>query len=201
MRRLALVLILVSGMVMLAGLLAAGSQRAAGQDAPTIPPTNTARPTATDTVTPPPTNTPRPTATNTATLTPTASFTPTATATHTPSPTPTFTPSPTATIVGPDEYPEDYNPLTGLPYPNEAAMNRRTLIVKVSNFPEVVRPQTGLDKADIVIEYEVEGRGDAVRGDLPQPGHGKSGQHPQRAPARSRTGADVSGIAGLQRRE
>jgi hypothetical protein len=70
---------------------------------------------------------------------------------------PTFTPSPTATTIGPDEYPDNYNPLTGLPYPNEEARNRRNLIVKVSNFPEVVRPQSGLPLADIIFEYEVEG--------------------------------------------
>ncbi len=117
----------------------------------TPPPTNTPRPSATPTLTPLPTNTPRPTATNTPTDTPTATHTPTAT------PSPTYTPSPTATIVGPSEYPDGFNPLTGLPYPNEAAMNRRNLIVKISNFPEIVRPQSGLTTADIVFEYEVEG--------------------------------------------
>ena len=39
---------------------------------------------------------------------------------------PTFTPSPTATVVGPAVYPDGYNPLTGLPYPSDEAMNRRT---------------------------------------------------------------------------
>jgi hypothetical protein len=171
MRRLALVLIIITALVavLFGALSVSAPQRAAGQGAATIPPTNTMRPSRTPTAsstpsaTPPPTNTLRPsrtpTATNTPTSTPspTATFTPTATATLTPSPTATFTPSPTATVVGPSEYPEGYNPLTGLPYPNEAAMNRRTLIVKVSNFPEAVRPQSGLDKADIVFEYEVEG--------------------------------------------
>jgi hypothetical protein len=163
MRRKTLVLVISGMMVALVALAGMAPQQASGQSAPTVPPTNTPRPTATFTATPPPTNTPRPTATDTPTLTPTASSTPTATFTATPSPTltpspsPTYTPSPTATIVGPNEYPENYNPLTGLPYPNEAAKNRRTLIVKVSNFPEIVRPQSGLDKADIVFEYEVEG--------------------------------------------
>ena len=159
MRRLALVLV-ISGVLVVAlvgGVTSVSPRTAAGQDAPTAPPTNTPRPTATNSPTPPPTNTPRPTATFTPTLTPTATYTPTPTATNTPTATPTFTPSPTATIVGPSEYPDNYNPLTGLPYPNEAARDRRTLIVKVSNFPEIVRPQSGLDKADIVFEYEVEG--------------------------------------------
>ncbi|NDJ79311.1 MAG: DUF3048 domain-containing protein [Chloroflexi bacterium] len=127
----------------------------------TAPPTNTLRATAPPTNTlrpsPPPTNTLRPSPS----ATPTVTRTPTPTPTQTPSPTatftPTFTPSPTATTVGPDEYPEDFNPLTGLPYPSDEARDRRTLIVKVSNFPPVVRPQSGLNEADIVFEYEVEG--------------------------------------------
>jgi hypothetical protein len=157
MRRVTLVLMMSGVMVALAALVGITPPRASGQVAPTAPPTNTPRPTATFTATPPPTNTPRPTPTSTVTPSPTASYTPTATATETPSPSPTFTPSPTATIVGPNEYPDNYNPLTGLPYPNEAARDRRTLIVKVSNYPPIVRPQSGLDKADIVFEYEVEG--------------------------------------------
>jgi len=153
MRRFASVMIFAVALVvaLLGGLLFGAPRPAAGQGAPTIPPTNTPRPTATHTVTPLPTNTPRPTFTPTSTPSPTATFTPTSTPTNTPSPTPT------ATVVGPSEYPDNFNPLTGLPYPSEEARNRRTLIVKVSNFPEVVRPQSGLDKADIVFEYEVEG--------------------------------------------
>jgi len=127
-----------------AGVFAQGDQ-------PTVPPTNTARPTAL------PTNTPRPSATPTATATATATATLTPTPTATATNTPTQTPSPTPTLVGPIVYPEGFNPLTGLPYPNEEAMTRRNLIVKVSNYPEVVRPQSGLSKADIVFEYEVEG--------------------------------------------
>ncbi|MGJ3238439.1 MAG: DUF3048 domain-containing protein [Anaerolineae bacterium] len=100
---------------------------------------------------------PTPTATNTATST----ATPTATATNTSTPTATFTPtntpSPTPTPNGPFSYPEGINPLTGLPYPDEAAMLRRNLIVKISNFPPIVRPQHGLNQADIVYEYEAEG--------------------------------------------
>lgn len=107
--------------------------------------------------TPLPTNTPRPTIPATNTPRPSPSPAVTATPSLTPTDTPTSTPSPTPTTIGPDEYPENINPLTGLPYPSDDARNRRTLIVKVSNFPEVVRPQSGLNKADIVFEYEVEG--------------------------------------------
>lgn len=96
---------------------------------------------------PGPTNTP----TNTATATATATNTPTATFT------PSDTPSPTPTPNGPFSYPKGVNPLTGLPYPNEEAMARRNLIVKISNFPPLVRPQYGVNAADVVYEYEAEG--------------------------------------------
>ncbi len=108
------------------------------------------------------TNTPRPTipnslnlVTNTPQNSPTPSNTPTQT--FTPSPTATDAPTLTPTPVGPIFYPEGTNPLTGLPYPSDEALARRNLIVKVSNFPPVVRPQTGLNAADVVYEYEVEG--------------------------------------------
>lgn len=100
------------------------------------------------------TNTP-PGPTNTPTATPT--LTPTNTSTPTPTHTPTATPSPTPTPVGPFSYPEGVNPLTGQPYPDEEAMNRRNLIVKISNFPPVVRPQTNVNMADVVYEFEAEG--------------------------------------------
>ena len=100
-----------------------------------------------------PTRTPTPSPTATATATSTA--TPTSTPTN--SPTPTDTPSPTPTPNGPFSYPEGINPLTGLPYPNEEARNRRNLIVKISNYPPVVRPQTNVNLADVVFEVEAEG--------------------------------------------
>ena len=122
----------------------------------TLPGTNTPAPTAFSFATntpagPSPTPSATPTATATPTDTPTSTFTPTATDT------PTATPSPTPTPNGPFSYPEGVNPLTGLPYPNEEAMARRNLIVKVSNYPPVVRPQSGLNQADVVYEYETEG--------------------------------------------
>ncbi|HEX2622587.1 MAG TPA: DUF3048 domain-containing protein [Phototrophicaceae bacterium] len=111
------------------------------------------------------TNTPRPTkivfVTNTPDFSPTPSFTPTLTNTPTFTPTdtpsPTLTPSPTATVVGPAVYPDGFNSLTGLQYPNEEAQNRRNLMVKISNYPPIVRPQSGINLADVVFEYEVEG--------------------------------------------
>jgi hypothetical protein len=118
------------------------------------------------------TNTPRPVEVNFATNTPagpTATPTLTVTASATPSPTPTNTntptltltpsdtPSPTPTPIGPFSYPEGINPLTGLPYPNEEAMARRNLIVKISNYPPLVRPQSSINQADVVYEFEAEG--------------------------------------------
>lgn len=124
------------------------------------------------------TNTPQPTPfqfitntpvgpTNTYTITPTATAsstataTATATSTNTSTPTATFTPSntpsPTPTPNGPFIYPDGVNPLTGLPYPNEEAQNRRTMIIKISNYPPIVRPQTGVNSADMVFEMEAEG--------------------------------------------
>lgn len=126
----------------------------------TLPGTNTPRPAGFATNTPSvpsdtPTNTSTPTSTPTATATPTATFTPTSTPTDTP--TATDTPSPTPTPIGPIYYPDNINPLTGLEYPDEAAMARRNLIVKISNYPPVVRPQSSVNLADVVYEVEAEG--------------------------------------------
>jgi hypothetical protein len=60
-------------------------------------------------------------------------------------------------IIGPDEYPENVNPLTGLVVSNPTVLERRPMAVKVSNFPAEVRPQSGLSQADIVFEHEAEG--------------------------------------------
>ncbi|MBL8132676.1 MAG: DUF3048 domain-containing protein [Anaerolineae bacterium] len=104
---------------------------------------------------------PSPTLTPTSTFTPTFTLTPSDTPTRTPTPTatftPTYTPSPTPTLVGPFDYPEGFSPLTGLPYTSDEARSRRNFIMKISNYPPVVRPQSGVNAADVVWEYEVEG--------------------------------------------
>jgi len=112
-------------------------------------PTPTPSATYTPSLTPSATYTATPT--YTPTLTPSATFTPTSTPTSTPTPSPTPTPN------GPFIYPDGVNSLTGLPYPNAEAQNRRNLIVKISNYPPVVRPQTGINLADVVFEMEAEG--------------------------------------------
>lgn len=112
-------------------------------------PSDTPSPTLTPSITPSLTITPSPT--------PTATHTPTITPTPTATFTPTNTPTPTPTPIGPFSYPQGINPLTGMLYPNEAAMMRRNLLVKISNFPPLVRPQHGVNSADVVYEYEAEG--------------------------------------------
>ncbi|MDX1436254.1 MAG: DUF3048 domain-containing protein [Anaerolineales bacterium] len=75
----------------------------------------------------------------------------TASATDTP------TPAPTATVVisrhGPDNFPENVSPLTGLVVENQALLERRPLAVKITLMPRSSRPQWGLSLADIVFEY------------------------------------------------
>lgn len=56
---------------------------------------------------------------------------------------------------GPDDFPVDINPLTGLST-DPVLLDRRPIIVKVSNLPRIVRPQYGLSRADIVYEYYTE---------------------------------------------
>ncbi len=55
----------------------------------------------------------------------------------------------------PYQIPTDVNPLTGL-RTDPAILDRRPLVIKVSNAPASVRPQAGLGSADVVIEHIVE---------------------------------------------
>jgi hypothetical protein len=77
------------------------------------------------------------------TVTPTNERTPAATSEL------TGTPEPTAT-------PTNVNPLTGLKVEEPSHLRRRPVAIKVSNFPAVVRPQSGLSYADVVFEHEAE---------------------------------------------
>jgi hypothetical protein len=58
---------------------------------------------------------------------------------------------------GPVNFPENINPLTGLPVEDEAILDRRPVAVKISNYPREIRPQWGLSQADHVFEYYHEG--------------------------------------------
>lgn len=85
---------------------------------------------------------------------------------QTPLPSPTNTPEPTNTAtatqtpvlntsIGPDNFPEDVDPLTGLKVEDPALLDRRPVLIKVSNFPVEGRPHSGLSYADIVFEYYI----------------------------------------------
>ncbi len=59
-------------------------------------------------------------------------------------------------LVGPVDYPEDVNPLTGKRVEDPAVLERRPLAVKIANTARV-RPQAGLNQADLVFEHYSEG--------------------------------------------
>jgi hypothetical protein len=86
---------------------------------------------------------------NTIEAMPTKTPDPTATATA------TITPTPTAVPVnyGPTNFPDNVDPLTGLTVSDPTILNRRPVMVKVSNFPRSARPHAGLSFADIVFSY------------------------------------------------
>ena len=85
----------------------------------------------------------------TMTALPTATTLPTATATSAP----TLTPTPQPVQYGPTNFPANVDPLTGLTVADPSILNRRPVMVKVSNFPREGRPHAGLSKADIVFDY------------------------------------------------
>ncbi|MEO0565843.1 MAG: DUF3048 domain-containing protein, partial [Chloroflexota bacterium] len=94
-------------------------------------------------------------------LLPTATELPPPTQAETDAP-PTSPPPPTATVlpadfIGPDTYPDNVNPLTGLAVDDPTVLNRRPMIAKISNAPPLVRPQAGIGMADIVYEHYAEG--------------------------------------------
>ncbi|MGW8249037.1 MAG: DUF3048 domain-containing protein [Anaerolineales bacterium] len=88
---------------------------------------------------------------------------PTALPTQGPPPTQTSLTAPAATptetaytyTYGPYYFPRDINPLTGLPVENQTLLERRPIVIKVTNFPRSVRPQWGLSLADHVFEYYI----------------------------------------------
>ena len=118
----------VPAILALAGVLFSACAIASPQPTATVPPTE---PPATATRTPEPTSTP----------------TPTPTSTPTPAPTPTPTP-----------WPENVNPLTGEVVDDAADLDRVPVAIKVDNYPgRHVRPQAGINSADIIYEHYNEG--------------------------------------------
>jgi hypothetical protein len=77
--------------------------------------------------------------------------------TKTPPPLPTATPVPLPEgLIGPTNFPENVNPLTGETV-DPAVLAQRPLAIKISNAPAIVRPQSGLNNADLVFEHYAEG--------------------------------------------
>lgn len=73
-------------------------------------------------------------------------------------PTPEVTVTPPITdVIGPDQIPANVNPLTGETVADTAVLAHRPLAIKVSNSSAVVRPQSGLNNADLVFEHYAEG--------------------------------------------
>ena len=102
-------------------------------------------------------NQPEATATPTRTPPPQETATPASTSTPTPRPeTPTATTAPTRTVFEATPFPLDVNPLTGEKMGSAEVLNRIPIAIKVSNSPEV-RPQSGLNLADLVFEHFAEG--------------------------------------------
>jgi len=82
----------------------------------------------------------------------TVSSEPTSTATEMES---TAEPTPTIMPVGPSNFPENVNPLTGMYVSDPAILDRRPVLVKVANYPANGRPHAGLSFADMVFEYYI----------------------------------------------
>lgn len=81
------------------------------------------------------------------------------TAAPTPTPQPTAIPAPTvdmAALIGDETLPAGVSPFTGLPVDDPALLERMPAAVKISNSP-IARPQSGLSRADVVIEHLAEG--------------------------------------------
>jgi hypothetical protein len=89
------------------------------------------------------------------TVAPLPSSTPPATPTRAATGTPLPAGTPTLLPLGVANFPPDVNPLTGLKVANPAILNRRPVMVKVSNYPRTGRPHAGLSAADIVFEYYI----------------------------------------------
>jgi hypothetical protein len=76
-------------------------------------------------------------------------------------PTPTDIPVTPATPGGPTptspwpKFADNVDPLTGLKVKNPDLLDRRPVLVKVSNYPRYGRPHAGLSYADIVFEYYI----------------------------------------------
>ncbi len=120
---------------------------------PTPAPTRATNPTPAPTTTPTPSPTPPP-ATDTPTPAPASAEPATP---PTPEPTQVATPPPAAPVpivatpVPLPPRPENVNPLTGLPVPDPNVLKRRPIHVRIGN-DRIIRPQEGLNAADVLYE-------------------------------------------------
>jgi hypothetical protein len=75
-----------------------------------------------------------------------------------PSSTPLPSPTPFVSSLhfSPSTFAPGIDPLTNLPVSDPSLLDRRTMAIKVTNFPRSVRPQWGLSLADNVYEYYLE---------------------------------------------
>jgi len=63
-------------------------------------------------------------------------------------------PEPPVTV-GPEDFPEGINPLTGLPAADPTTLDLPAALLSVSNFPASARPQAGLNSSPIVFELYI----------------------------------------------
>lgn len=69
--------------------------------------------------------------------------------------TPLATSTATPVVIGVSALAPDINPLTGQKVANPALLDRRPVMIKVSNFPRTGRPHAGLSAADLIYEYTI----------------------------------------------
>jgi len=66
---------------------------------------------------------------------------------------PTLQPFSPAQILGPDQFPTGYNPLTGQAVSDPELLNIPALLVSISHFPPIARPQAGFSYSPFVYEF------------------------------------------------
>jgi hypothetical protein len=91
------------------------------------------------------------------TSTPTTQPAPTNRATSTPIPSPQ--PTGTMAVYGPSpaQFPSNINPLTGMPVADPSLLKIPAMLISISHFPAVGRPQAGLSYAPFVYEFSITG--------------------------------------------
>ncbi len=83
--------------------------------------------------------------------------TPIVMASPTPNPdvSPTPQPIPSPITLGPDEFPEGFNPLTGQRVSDPSQLSYPALLLSISHFPPAARPQAGFSFTPFVYEYYI----------------------------------------------